>query len=162
MWSNNGTFQFYFALHDDSQAPQTGWVIETVNTAPYTIEAEDHLNLAKDAAGNVFAAIKTHNINPGDPLVGLIARDSLGVYSFHVFSTYEPDYETRPIVVVNEDENKVYLFATSHVSGGRICYKAADITSPPSGITFPAGNCRRVCITLAKTPHRRPHLRRNK
>jgi len=151
MWSNNSTFQFYFATHDDGQAPQNGWALETVDTTPYTVLAEDHINLAKDSAGNVFAAIKTGTTVPGEPLIGLITRDSAGVYSFHVFSNYEPNYETRPIVVVKEDENKVYLFASSATSGSRICYKTADITVPPSSMSFSPENCKNASAKYAPT-----------
>ena len=48
MWSKNSTFPFYFATHDDGQSPQNGWVLETIDTTPYTLQAEDHINLAKD------------------------------------------------------------------------------------------------------------------
>jgi hypothetical protein len=140
MWSNQTDGHYYFAIHDDAQAPGVGWTLETVDTSPYTIIPNDHINLAKTASGRVFAAIRTGNIIDTDPLVALVARDTDGSYSFHVFSNVDSK-DTRPIVLVHADKNKVYMFVSSNPSGGRICYKSADIPANLSDITFLEGNC---------------------
>jgi hypothetical protein len=140
MWSNQLDDNFYFATHDDNADPANGWTLETVDFSPYEVLSDDHINLAKSAGGQVFAAIKTGNTVDGDPQVGIIARDTDGSYSFHVFSDVGSN-DTRPIVVVNSDENKVYLFVTSNPIGGRICYKTAVITAPLSNMAFSPGNC---------------------
>jgi hypothetical protein len=147
MWSNQRDGHFYFATHDDNASPSTGWNLETIDVSPYLLVPNDHINLAKSTSGQVFAAIKTEDpdADPTDPLIGIIARDTDGTYSFHVFSDVASK-DTRPIVVVNDTENKVYLFVTSNPIGGRICYKAATITTPLSNMNFSAGNCLDLAI----------------
>lgn len=140
MWSNQIDGRYHFATHNDAQAPGNGWNLEFVDTSPYLIDANDHINLAKSAAGQVFAAVRTENISEDDPLIGLIARDGDGSYSFHVFSNVDSK-DTRPIVVVHADRNKVYMFASSNPIGGRICFKSATIPSTLSSLTLPEGNC---------------------
>lgn len=147
MWSNQVDGHFYFATHLDSTAPNTGWELETVDVSPYLDFPNDHINLAKTSSGQVFAALKTEdpNASSSDPLIALVVRDADGSYSFHTFSDVASN-DTRPIVVVNDTENKVYLFVTSNPAGGRICYKTATIVSPGSGMSFAPGNCLDVGI----------------
>jgi hypothetical protein len=140
MWSNQVDGHYYFATHDDAQAPGTGWTLETVDTSPYTIIPNDHINLARTASGQVFAAIRTNNVVDTDPLIALVARDTDGSYSFHVFSDVDSK-DTRPIVLVHEDKNKIYMFVSSNPLGGRICYKSADIPANLSQLNIPEGNC---------------------
>lgn len=140
MWSNQIDGRYHFATHNDAQARGSGWNLEFVDTSPYLIAANDHINLAKSAAGQVFAAIRSENISEDDPLIGLIARDSDGSYSFHVFSNVDSK-DTRPIVVVHGDRNNVYMFAASNPIGGRICFKSAAIPGNLASLTLPEGNC---------------------
>lgn len=139
LWSNqlSGIGKFYFAWHNVNDDPATGWTLQNINV-PYN--ANDHINLAKDSSGNVFAAIKTDNPS----VVGLLARDAAsGVFSFHAVSDLNT-YDTRPIVVVNESLNKLYIFNTSKTTGGRICYREAAIVSPLTDISITPANCRNI------------------
>ena len=141
MWSNQltDTNHFYFATHDVTDPPSMNWTLEY--SSPITITANDHINMATSAAGHVFAAIKTSNPNSTDSGIGLLARDTDGTFSFHELSEVGHK-DTRPIVVVNDDENKVYMFVVSSTAGGRICFTSATITSPLSNLSFAeSGNC---------------------
>jgi hypothetical protein len=142
MWSNQLDGHFYFATHLDAEAPNTGWELETIDVSPYLAFPNDHINLAKTTTGQVFAALKTEdpNASDSDPLIALVVRDTNGSYSFHTFSDVASN-DTRPIVVVNDTENKAYLFVTSNPIGGRICYKTATIVSPVANMSFEPGNC---------------------
>jgi hypothetical protein len=140
MWSNQIDSHYYFATHDDSQAPESGWNVQTVDTSPYPVVANDHINLAKSANNQVFAAVRTGNLLETDPLIGLVARDLDGNFSFHVFNNVDSK-DTRPIALVHNDENRVYVFVASNPLGGRICYKSAAIPANLANLSFPVGNC---------------------
>jgi hypothetical protein len=139
MWSNQVTGHFYFATHSDSLTANEGWHLETLKL-PYP--ANDHINLASTASGQVLAAIKV--IPDGrplrEPLVLVTARDVDASYSVHTVSLVADD-DTRPIVVINEESNQAHVFATSKVGGGRICQWSAKIATPLAATTFPVSNC---------------------
>jgi hypothetical protein len=151
MWSNQRPEHndFYFAAHPDHMAPAEGWSLEKINF-PYP--ANDHVNLARTASGQVLAAVKS--IEPDDPeqiglraqvivtdpLIVVVARDLNGSYSFHTVS-FVDDRDTRPIIVVNEQMNQAHVFATSKVGGGTVCRWTAFVASPLANMTFPTGNC---------------------
>ena len=59
MWSNQAATNtgYYFAVHRDGQ-PDTSWQpTEAARTGAES--ADDHVNLKVDAAGRVYAAVKT-------------------------------------------------------------------------------------------------------
>jgi hypothetical protein len=143
MWSNQITNRYYFATHDDDQAPEDGWNLEVFDTSPYSLVADDHINLAKSKNGQVFAAVKSGNTLESEPLIGLMARDVNGNSTFHVFNNVDSK-DTRPIVLVHDDEDEVYVFVSSNPVGGRICYKSATIPVFLSNLSFPDGNCEDV------------------
>lgn len=145
MWSNQlaGYNDFYFATHPDAMAAGDGWMLEKIN---FPWPANDHINLAKTASGRVLAAVKS--TQPGEPerrplaepLILVIAREVDATYSFHTVS-FVDDQDTRPIIVVNEENNQAHVFATSKVGGGTVCRWSAFISTPLSAMNFPASNC---------------------
>jgi hypothetical protein len=89
----------------------------------------------------VFAAVKTGATTPTDPLIGLVTRDPDGTLAFHEYST-KADNDTRPLLLIDEDVNKAYIFVVGKSGGNMICYKSLTIGSPPSSTgNFPTGNC---------------------
>jgi hypothetical protein len=143
MWSNELTGKFYFASHPDSEFGNAGWTLETGPDIPYP--ANDQLNLKKNTRGQLFAAIKTHAVEPNDTLIGLMTRDVDGTFSFHHVSPAD-SLDTRPIVALydgdpEEGDEEVYVFMTSNPTGGAICYQKAKIVSPLSAIHFPGRSC---------------------
>ena len=143
MWTNGRTKKLYFAVHDDTQPITAGWTLEEPPLPADVSGVDDHINVKRVQAGSadrVLAAVKTLTpTTDTTPLIGLVVRDTDGSYTFVPYST-RADRDTRPIVVVDEDQNKAYVFVTGKPNGSKICYKAADLAATPT-ITFTAGDC---------------------
>jgi PKD repeat protein len=131
MWSNQNASADFFAVHSDSAADDI-WTIETALQGPGL--ADDHINLKTDSSGRVYAAVKTSKSGSADPLILLLVRSTGGTWSSHVFGL-KRDHHTRPIVLLDEANGLVRMFATAPESGGKIYQK----TSPMSSISFPTG-----------------------
>ena len=142
MWSDQLGQSFRFVTHTDG-APDTadGWgPLETPLAG--TRLADDHINIkniAADDDGRLYAAIKTSlGDDPSDPstgaLVVLVTRTNAGDWSSYTFGTVADDH-TRPMVLLDETNRQIYVFATWPVGGGSIYYK----TSPMSTISFAPG-----------------------
>jgi hypothetical protein len=143
MWSNQTDSAMYFSVHVDGD-PDSAWTASrSAVPGPNLGNADDHLNLKSlqtDGSGRVFAAVKTSltdlpNPNPNAPLIMLLVRDpSTGDWTNYVFSTIG-DNETRPIVLLDTQNNIIHMFATGPESGGSIYEK----TSPLNSISFASG-----------------------
>ena len=133
MWSNQNTDKVYFAAHLDS-APDEQWELEqTALPGPGCSGpcADDHISLTtlrNDPLGRVFAAIKTSHIVSQEPLMMLLVRDGSGRWDSHVFGRVA-DGHTRPIVLLDEEHNRLYMFATAPEPGGAIYYKSTDLNN---------------------------------
>src|SRR3954447_22332000 len=142
MWSDQLSQSFRFVTHTDG-APDTadGWG-PLERPLAGTRLADDHINIkniVSDADGRIFAAIKTSlGDDPSDPTTGalivLLERSSAGVWTPHTFSTVADD-QTRPMVLLDQTNQQIYVFATWPVGGGSIYYKS----SPLSNISFGPG-----------------------
>jgi trimeric autotransporter adhesin len=131
LWSDQATNTDYFAVHSDSAADNV-WTIENALQGPGL--ADDHINLKTDSSGRVYAAVKTSKSGSADPLNMLLVRSTGGSWSSHVFGL-KRDHHTRPIVLLDEANALVRMFATAPESGGTIYQK----TSPMSSISFEGG-----------------------
>jgi PKD repeat protein len=140
MWSSQTASAMYFAVHADGQADSTWQQSRTAIAGPNW--ADDHINLKSLQAvgGRVFAAVKTSlddvpNPNPNMPQILLLSRDpATGDWSNAVFGRIG-DHHTRPIVMIDETNRVLHMFATAPVTGGTIYEK----TSPLDSIAFPSG-----------------------
>ena len=142
MWSNQLSGALNFAVHDDSVgSPTLGWTNFSIAVPG---GSDDHVSiksLRTTSSGQVFAAVKTSALSPATALIGMVARDTDGTFSFHTYSTVADD-DTRPILLVDEDNSSVTIFVAGRVLGSKICYKSLAITSPLSSMgDFPAGDC---------------------
>lgn len=129
-WSHQRHSAMYFAVHADGM-PDDVWIQETIVAQPYF--ADDHLNFATDRTGRVFLASKTSAFRDA-PLVVLYVREPGGrwdVYSFGIGY----DGHTRPIVVIDEEQERVHMFAAAPETGGLIYHKQSDLNA----IAFPPG-----------------------
>jgi hypothetical protein len=119
----------YFAHHRDGDGDRT-WT-STVAAAGAEI-ADDHLNLKaldSDPAGQVFAATKTSLNAGGDPLMLLLVLGSDGQWRRYTVATVA-DNHTRPVVMLDRTNRKVYvLMASPCCSGGAIYYKHSSLDS---------------------------------
>lgn len=137
MWTNQVSGTLHFAEHTPGMPYNSGWISETV---PLDGEIDDHLSLKANSAGQLFAAVKTTAEGNGEPLIEMVARDTDGTWSTSVYSGANFQ-DTRPILVVDEGNNQVYIFVTGKPGGSKICYKTATITSPLSNMEFVDGDC---------------------
>ena len=120
-----GAMKTYFAVRTDGTA-DGAWAIEEVPTG---YDSDDHINLKADAAGRVYAVVKTSNTSGSAPLVILMVRGTDGTWTSHVVGTYSNSH-TRPIVELDEGAGRIDVFATHGQSGGTIVRKSARIGAP--------------------------------
>lgn len=137
MWTNQLAGTLHFGLHKAGMPMSQGW---THTVVPIVGGIDDHLNLKANSAGQLFAAIKTTSLTPGEPLIAMVTRDTNGQYGFHTYSRVEAN-DTRPTLVINEGTDQVYMFVTGKPGGSKICYKKAAITAPLADMAFPPGDC---------------------
>jgi hypothetical protein len=145
MWSNQVAHAMYFGQHADGD-PAPTWATRKVVDGDKL--ADDHINLKslQEINGQIFATVKTSlgDIPGGDPnapLILLLKRDAAGTWSTTTVSTVKDD-QTRPIVMLNPSQDKLYVFATTPVGGGTIesgtaetaiFYKTTSMSSPSFG-----------------------------
>jgi len=133
LWSNQNDDSVYFAFHVDSDTDDI-WTLNPALQGPKY--ADDHLNiksLQADASGQVFAAVKT-SLNDvggggGRPLILLLTLDLQGSWSRRTVGTVD-DNQTRPIVLIDNENRQVYVFATVQYgsqTSGAIYYKSASL-----------------------------------
>ncbi|NNF56077.1 MAG: DNRLRE domain-containing protein, partial [Acidimicrobiales bacterium] len=129
MWSNQNDDAMYFASHVDG-APDNAWLLNPAVQLPEY--ADDHLNVKSIQAtndGRVFAATKTSLNNGNAPLILLLELKQNGTWKRHNVWTVSDDL-TRPMVLVDEENGKVFMFATGPCcSGGKVYMKEAPLTN---------------------------------
>jgi len=129
-WSAQRQSTMYFAVHQDG-TPADQWTQEIIISEPEI--ADDHINLKADSAGRVYLASKTSDTHES-PLVVLYVRSAQGVWRMYPFGTGF-DGHTRPIVLIDEAQGQLHMFAAAPETGGRIYYKRA----PLNAIAFSSG-----------------------
>jgi hypothetical protein len=134
MWSNQTDSAMYFAYHVDGSS-DASWIAAPAAVSPNY--ADDHINLKSlqsDASGRVFAVTKTSlndpsNPNPDNPLVLLfVYSPSSGWMTRPVWRV--ADGVTRPILVIDQSNLVLHVFATSSDSGGTILEKTSPLNTP--------------------------------
>ncbi len=144
MWSNQNDNTVYFATHQDGTADDL-WVQNPALQGPKY--ADDHLNiksLQADPSGQVFAAVKTslNDVLPStstEPLILLLTLGQNGGWTRRTFGRVVDDF-TRPIVLLDNQNREVYVFATVPVgsaTAGAIYYKQVSLDNP--SMQFPTG-----------------------
>lgn len=129
-WSDQRRSTMYFAVHVDG-APLDDWTEEVV-IAELDI-VDDHINLKADREGRVYLASKTSEKRER-PLAVLYVRSPEGVWSMHPFGTGR-DGHTRPIVLLDEEQRRIHMFAAAPESGGVVYHKQTSFDA----IAFPPG-----------------------
>ncbi len=143
MWSNQniGHKRFYFSEHADGAADEA-WKPSVAAFGGGIAGCSggcgnDHLNLKQlmtDGSGRIFAAVKTAKQQSDLPLVALVVRDRHGAWRSHVFGQVK-DQHTRPLVMIDEEYRRLFMFAVSPEVGGTIYYKKTSLDN----IGFPTG-----------------------
>jgi hypothetical protein len=123
LWSNHLDDTMYWAWRTDGQ-PLTNWTGSVAVHGPK--QADDHLNLKTiqaDQAGRVFAAVKTSldelaGSPSSSPQINLLVfKPATGSWSSTTFGTLA-DCHTRPIVMLDEENAEVHVFATAPSTSG--------------------------------------------
>ena len=131
-WSNQDASPDadFFAIHNDTDGDTT-WTTETAYTG--TNRADDHINLKTDAAGKVYALVKT-SLTGSNPLIVLLVRGAGGGWTSHTVSTGSFD-ETRGILSIDEGAGLLRVYVTSAGNGGTINQRVSSMSS----ISFAGG-----------------------
>ncbi|KPV50889.1 hypothetical protein SE17_24350, partial [Kouleothrix aurantiaca] len=148
IWSNHTSqsapAMMNFAFHRDADATTTWQPVESIygGTGAGTCLADDHLNiksLQADSSGSLYAAVKTSTgdsgkCTGGKDLLRLVVRRPNNTWDWATFATTSDD-ETRPLVLLDTTNRKVYMFATSPTSCGVIYMKSTSMDN----LSFPTG-----------------------
>lgn len=140
MWSNQVDDAMYFAAHRDSDPPSV-WQPSQI-ALQGSKSADDHINLKSlqaDPSGKVFAVTKTSfdelpTPSPNSPIIYVLVLNLSGNWQSHPFGTVANGF-TRPILMIDQEHRRLYVFATAPVAGGIIYYKQCSLDN----ISFPAG-----------------------
>jgi PKD repeat protein len=141
IWGNQTSSSdgFYFAVHQDGQ-PDTNWTLETAWKG--TSVADDHINIKADAAGRLYAAVKTSFTSSSQPLTALLVRDTSGTWSHYAVDTVA-DCPNRPTVVIDSTAGVAHVFETGPAAPTFSCNSdGGDIyekTAPLSTLAFGSG-----------------------
>jgi len=132
MWSNQNNKKIHFAIHLDGNADNVWQAERTALPGPKCTGscADDHINLKSiqvDDSGRVFAAVKTSQSAANAPLIMLLVRSLNGNWDSHVFSTVAYN-QTRPVVLLDEEHNRLYMFAAGQADGV-VYYKETDLNN---------------------------------
>ena len=132
LWSNQTTQRDYFAVHPDSNADATWLAEETAYGGGVNCTgacSDDHLNIKADSTGKIFAVVKTSFVNDTDPFIVLLTRSTSGTWSAFTESQHL-NTNTRGIVLLDEQHNRLYILVSSNEAGGNIVFKTSSMSSP--------------------------------
>jgi Ca2+-binding RTX toxin-like protein len=124
--------------------PCPGPSVETVVQGSKT--ADDHLDLATDSAGRVYATGKTKFLTESRPGTVLFVRSAGGNWSSHTVSPVA-DGRTRPTVVVDEQHDVIHVFETGPHGAARTGENGGDIyekSSRLSSVSFAVSSAKPV------------------
>jgi PKD repeat protein len=130
MWSNQKRDSIFFAVHLDGQPPSKWRPVEIALGRPF--RPDDHINVKADSEGRVLAVVRTHRTSATAPQVLLLARAATGTWSRHAFGT-GADKHGRAILLLDEENDRVHVFATSSENKGTVYTKAASLRAPRFG-----------------------------
>jgi hypothetical protein len=139
MYSDQVVGAFWWGVHHDDD-PGSRIVINRKPAASGIRTADGHIRLLAARSGRIYAAVKTslgdvRTDPPNSPLLAVLYRDPGDNAWSRSVAAVTANQMTRPQIALNEDESRLYFFATHDQSGGRIYYKIADTDR----MTFGAG-----------------------
>jgi hypothetical protein len=133
-WSDQVASQLKFAYRNDADGDTTWQSVEAAVSG--LKQVDDHINM-KTAGGTIYIASKTKFISKTalNPQTRLVVRATSGTWSSHTIS-YSPDQRTRPIVVLDTDNNVIHVFETGpHPSGADPETSGGDIFESSSAMS---------------------------
>ncbi|MBZ0266896.1 hypothetical protein K8I85_01965, partial [bacterium] len=128
LWSNQLDNADYFLWHEDGDPDGTWSPRETaLIDASLGAVADDHMNIAVESDGTIYAVVKTSLTVLDDPILYLLQRDLDGTWSRHEVGRRRDDF-TRPIVLIDEESRQLHIFTNCIASGkGTINWKTSDL-----------------------------------
>jgi hypothetical protein len=135
MWSNQNAKRFGFRVHVDG-TDVSQWSTDEVPAGQSALNighgmADDHIHLAMESNGTLYAAVKTSYDKSPNPHISLLVRRPTGVWD----NLYLVDMSgTRPVAVVDEAAGQLIIAYTTKEGGGDIVYR----TSPLDNISLSA------------------------
>lgn len=133
-WSDQVTKRFGFRTHNDLDAP-TIWTTNEVPASQSALNiksgmADDHFNLKTDSNGSIYVAVKTGFDTNGYARIALLKRQPTGTWD-NLY--YVADYGTKPIVILNEELDKMKVVFSFGDHGGDILYSESSMSNPSFG-----------------------------
>jgi hypothetical protein len=126
-WSDQNRWNFGFRIHQDADAPGTWGATEVVVSG--TGISDDHVNLARDASGQVYAVTKDVNNR-----MRLHRRSTGGAWTTQ--TDVIAGTGTRGIVQISDADAKIYvLFTDWDASPFTIQYRSASLSTLSFGAT---------------------------
>ena len=119
LWSDHVANAFYFSVHADGASGGDWSTPEEIVAGPH--QADDHIHLEAASDGRVLAVLKN-----GLDETWLRVRSKSGAWTGHLVSS-SADGWTRSILVLNEEQRRVYVVGMAPVGGGTIYAKSASI-----------------------------------
>jgi uncharacterized repeat protein (TIGR02543 family) len=130
MWSNQNDKTTYFAVHHDGDTDEVWQPKEQALFDPALGQVSyDQLNLKPscDNEGNVYAVARTSLTQSALPYLFVLKRNVAGVWTRYLVGLVS-DGHTRPILLIDGEHRKLYVFAMSKASGaGAIYMKSSDL-----------------------------------
>ena len=133
MWSNVTGQVWGFRAHVDGTDP-AAWLTDEVPASAGHLNngmADNHLHVTVAADGTLYASVKAASPTGGNPQLYLLVRhpnpDGSGTWDNTLYFITK-NWGTRPIVVLNEDTNRLRVYFTDE-SGGNL-YVAESARSP--------------------------------
>ncbi len=133
IWSNQNDLKVYFAVHQDNKDDLNWDLRENASEDPiFGAIADDHLNLkiTSDNGGAIYVVTKTSLSNATDPLILFLKRNAGGSWTRETVWT-KSEGHTRPILLIDDENKKVYVFAMSAENGPQAIYvKSTSLANP--------------------------------
>ena len=137
LWSNQSAEQFQFKYHIDGNSPSNWSALEVAASGSLGGGvADDHINFAVGTNGILYAAVKTSYDRDNQPAIALLERETNPVdWNFY---GVQNGNGTRPIALLDVDDETIFIVYQQYTGGGKIMYKYSDINS----ISFPSAETR--------------------
>ncbi len=138
IWSDQARGEFGMAIHEDG-APVDAWTLETAASGGPV--SDDHINVALASDGTLYMAVKTEFDTNDMIQLGVLRRTPDGEWSEIIPITVlsATNTGTRPIVLLNEQAQEIYVFFTNWADSPRTI---SAKSSPLSNIEFPLESIR--------------------
>lgn len=122
LWSNQLDQKTYFAVHRDGDDDTMWQAREQAYADPAAGPvSDDHLNIKAAADGTIYIAARTNLTTDGEPGIVLLKRNANGSWSQHVVTLEQLDH-SHPVVLLNEENRRVYVVSHSKETGNSAIY----------------------------------------